>query len=476
MIRSRGIAVVLIAALLTTMGVVDRDRTGPARRPFGQPSVSPIPIADRSDVLASTWYCAGGTSIPNGAANLTVVIANTATTRATGTVTWYPSKGGPVARPLDVPATGSLSVAARDSVDAPVVSAIVDIRGGGIAVEHVVSGARGASVAPCASDASPTWYFANGSTERDAVQVLALFNPFPDDAIVDITFASEEGRDQPAALAGLPVAAGTTTLVNVHDNVRRRAATATAVVARSGRLVVDRLQSFDGSLGRRGVSLTLGAPSLSESWTFPEGLWTDGVTQQWHVFNPTDREAQVELQVTPASGDPIQPVDLTVPAKSQIVIDAAKTSGVASGIAHTSTITSLNGVPIVAERSIDARSPSRRRGWSSSLGSPIARPRWVLPLGEASGNTDEWVVVHNPNPHAVTASLSALVGGQLLAVEGMQDVKIGPGGRVALRLGDHIERSPLPLLVDATGDVVVERDLYRVGAPGITTLIGIPLS
>ena len=29
--------------------------------------------------------------------------------------------------------------------------------------------------------------------------------------------------------------------------------------------------------------------------------------------------------------------------------------------------------------------------------------------------------------------------------------------------------------VDATGDVVVERDLYGVGAPGLSAVIGIPL-
>ncbi|HEX4905463.1 MAG TPA: hypothetical protein VFU93_08425 [Acidimicrobiales bacterium] len=473
--RIRGAVLLLLAALVAALLVLDRDVSTPDEADFGSPRVSPMPVADRDDVLASTWYCAAGTATSGGSANLTVVIANASETRAAGAVTWYPVGADPVSTPVDIPASGSVSLVATEEVDAQVVSAVVDVRGGGIAVEHVVSGSRGASVAPCASDASPTWYFANGVTERDAVQVLALFNPFPDDAIVDISFATDAGRVEPAALSGLPVAAGTTTLVDVHDHVRRQAITASAVVARNGRLVVDRVQSFDASTGRRGISLALGAPDLAEAWTFPEGLWADGLQQRWHVFNPSPREAQVSLELVASDGDPIEPVDLTVPPKSQLVIDASSIDRVAAGVAHSSTIVSLNGVPVVAERSLDARAPSARRGWTSSLGSPLARARWVLPLGEASGNTDEWVVVHNPSAEPVTVSVTALAGGQLLAVEGLQDLDIAPGERIAVRLGDHIRRSPLPLLVEATGDVVVERDLYRVGATGITTIIGIPL-
>jgi hypothetical protein len=199
------------------------------------------------------------------------------------------------------------------------------------------------------------------------------------------------------------------------------------------------------------VSLTLGAPAVSREWTFPEGLWADGLAQQWHVYNPGDREAEVELQIIPAEGDPVEPIDLTVPARTQVVVDAGTTKRVAAGVAHSSTIVSLNGEPIV-----------------ELCG-------WVLPLGEASGNTDEWIVVHNPNPVAVTVSISALAGGQVLAIEGLQDLEAGPGDRLALRIGDHIERTPLPLLVEATGNVVVERDLYRVRATGVTTVVGIPL-
>jgi hypothetical protein len=376
---------------------------------------------------------------------------------------------------LSIPATGAVRAAALDALQAEVVSAVVDVRGGSIGVEHVISGERGSSVAPCAADASPTWYFANGTTERDSVQVLALFNPFPDDAIVDIAFDTDEGRDAPAALQGLPVAAGSTTLVNVHDHVRRRAVTATAIVARSGRLVADRIQSFDGSAGRRGVALALGAPRLAELWTFPEGFWTDGLIEEWHVFNPGAVDALVSLELVPTQGDAPEPVDVTVPAHGQVTLLASELERIPAGVGHTSSIRSLDGVPVVAERLLDARPPVERRGWTSAIGAPLDAARWLLPLGETSDNVDEWVVVHNPSPGEVEVSVTALAGGQVIGIDGLQDLPIAPGGRIAVRVGDHIERSPLPLLVEATGRVVVERDLYGVKAPGISSVMGIPL-
>jgi hypothetical protein len=100
--------------------------------------------------------------------------------------------------------------------------------------------------------------------------------------------------------------------------------------------------------------------------------------------------------------------------------------------------------------------------------------RWAFPIGEANVDTDEWIVVHNPGAHRVQVSVYALANGQRLPIEGLQDLPVGPAGRVALRLGDHIVRILLPVVVEATGDVAVERDAYAVGRTGVSTIIGVP--
>ena len=65
-----------------------------------------------------------------------------------------------------------------------------------------------------------------------------------------------------------------------------------------GRLVVDRIQTFDGTdPAYEGITLGLGAPTPAEVWIFPDGMVDDGITEQIVVFNPSDEVAEVEVEV-----------------------------------------------------------------------------------------------------------------------------------------------------------------------------------
>lgn len=466
---------VVIAGVLVVLGLIGADGPAGQSAELGRAAGPPMPVADPAGALSSTWYCAAGTAVEDGAANLIVVVANPQREVRRGTITWYPGTDEPRVESLQVGPQETITLTARDSLTAPVVSAVVEVEGGGVGVEHGVSGPRGADVGPCASAPSDRWHFANGSTTRDARQALFLFNPFPDDVIVDISFATEQLREEPVGLQGLPLAPRTSTVIDIGAFVRRRAVTATSVVARSGRLVVDRVQTFDGSEGSNGLSLALGAPATAEVWHFPDGLHDEGVDQRWHIYNPGEEEAVVLLEVVPDEGDTPEPTERTIPPRSQVVIDAAELAPVPPGVAHSSTVRSINRVGVVAEREVDARSPAPRRGWTSSLGSRVEADRWLLPAGQTSSTIDEFLVVSNPSAEEVTFSVVALAGGRVVEIEGLQGVTLEPAGRAALRLGDRIQRSPLPLVVESDGPVVVERDLYRVGGVGISIAIGIPL-
>jgi hypothetical protein len=148
---------------------------------------------------------------------------------------------------------------------------------------------------------------------------------------------------------------------------------------------------------------------------------------------------------------------------------------VPKGIAHLGVVRSLNGVPLIAERVLFARSPSSRRGISATPGSPFASTQWTLAAGSATDSIDEWLTILNPSTDAIARiSVFALATGQALPVSGLHQREIPPGGRLAVRLGDHVKREDLALYIGATGPVVVERSLNRVGSLGMSASMGIP--
>jgi len=464
------VALAVAGTLLDRIPREEDDRSRAATR------VATMPIAAPATSLSSTWFCAGGMAtrepVDGLAAAGVVRVANASERALTGTITVVPSEGESKVLPIEVPPRSRVQAALPDVVTAPYASALVELDGGDVVVEHEISGPLGISTAPCASAASDRWYLAEGSTAREDSMRLAIFNPFPEDAIVDLSFSTDQGRAVPSDFTGLVVKGGRLLVVKVEDHVRRRANVSATAIARSGRIVVDRLQLRGGAT--KGISLALAAPSPGTRWYFPEGLVSDGLTERYHLYNPTADEAQVSIELNLDEGA-AEPLDLTIPPRGRVTVDASTEERVPRGVGHAATVVSLNDVPVVAERSVAAIAPAPRTGVADTLGARRTARSWVLASGGATDTLDEVVVVVNPGTEDAVVSLRGLVGGQLLDVETLQDLPLPAGRRLALRLTDHIKREDLPLLVQSTTPVVVERGLYVVGGPGIALSSGVPL-
>ena len=472
------LAALLVAGLVAdrTARPTDRDR---AASPAAQ--VQSMPVAAPATSLSSSWFCAGGTARPEGVegvvADGTVVVANPGDRPLRGTIRVVPSEGEAKSVPLEVAAHARKSVRYADVVAAPYAAALVELDGGDVVVEHQVSGPQGFSTAPCASSASDRWYLAEGSTAREGANpedrmLLALYNPFPEDAIVDLAFSHESGRSVPSNFTGLVVKGGALRVVSVGEHVRRRAHISMTAVARSGRIVIDRLQVRNGT--NKGLSLALAAASPGTTWYFPEGLVADGVGESFHLYNPTNEEAEVSIELALETGA-AEPFDLTVPPRERLTVVAADEERVPRGVGQAATVVWLNGVPVVAERTEATAAPASRAGVADSLGARRTAERWVLAAGAATPTVDEWVVVLNPGPGDASVDVRALAAGQLLAPESLPAFEVKAGRRVAIRATEHFSREDLALLVTSTSPVVVERGVYLVGSVGIALSSGIPL-
>jgi hypothetical protein len=365
-----------IAAAVVQARVDDDQGAAASAASAAAPATEPLeamPAAGGEDALASTWYCAAGTGDEGGMADHTVVIFNPSDRPLTATVTLYggllassspttaeeprgaPTVAAPIGRQIDLPPRDRVELRLGDIMPAPLVAALVEVRGGAAAVEHRVEGRHGADVAACASRTAPVWYLATGATARDARQVMALFNPFPTDAVVDVSFETDAGTREPVRFQGFPVRAGSVVGVDVGDDVAREGQVSATVRVRTGRLVVERLQSFDGTLGPEGLAVALGVPRASTGWAFADGRVDEGRTEQIVLYNPGDERAEVEVRVMPvkppdAAAPSLVPFRLSVRAGGYTVVDYGAEDRIPAGVDLATLVRSTNEVPVVAER------------------------------------------------------------------------------------------------------------------------------
>ncbi|HEV3225622.1 MAG TPA: DUF5719 family protein [Acidimicrobiales bacterium] len=486
----------LIVVVIVALVMADRaSTTHPPRQTAA--AVALLPVASPSGAVSTAFYCAGGGATAGAVFDTTLVIANPGSTTANVEVTTYPAalpgdaagvaavtKLHPVTRPVAVGGRTRAEVHLADLQASPFAAALVETSDGDIAVERRVADGDGTitSTSPCSSTPSDTWYLPTGTTTRDAHEVLALFNPFPVDAVVDITFQTSDGFRNPPELQSLPVPGGQLRLVDVSASAPRIEQLAATVVALSGRVVADRLQQFDGTDPKHpaGFASTAGAPKASSVWTFGEGQVGDGLREVFTIVNPSAQAAAVQLEAVlddPASNGAVDPIPVSVPARGYAQVVINDQTRIPANVGHSVTVRSTNGIAVVAERVVTASAPDHHRGYGPALGAPVVATRWLFAHGQAAtGKIAERIVVVNPSTDSIAhVRVTALAQGEPLAIDGLQGVEVPAGGRLAIDLLQHVQRPDLPLLVESDTPVVVERALYAGKGRGISFAAGMPL-
>jgi hypothetical protein len=496
--RPRRGAVLAAFAVLVAAGVA-ADRSAAAPHPPAVAAVASQPAAAPADAVSSSWYCAGATASQRGQAAGTVVISNPTGTRLTARVELLASGGGQESLAPTTVAPYSRTVVAEDPPGHPSwVGAVVVLDGGGAAVEQEVSGPLGTAATPCADRGSTRWYFPTGTTLRDATDVVSLLNPFPADAIVDLSFVTNEGAEAPLADQAVLVPAGSLVAVNLGDHLRRRQTIATMVTATAGQVVAWQTQlvtapasgtpvigqpapagysgMVDPAPPTAGAQLTLGAPAPATVWSWPDGVAGHGVNEEYVIFNPGSTAALLRLTYGSTAGGE-QPLGFTVGPGSVRSIVTTSQPEVPSGAPHDASLVSTNGVPVVAERTVTAVSPSSRTGLGGLLGSTVTARRWLI--GDGGGtrrHLDEWIIVQVPGTLPATVALDQVGPAGVRPLPGLGAIAVKAGQRVAVDITARLRGATAgPLVVIGSRPLVVERDLYGTGGTGISLALGVPL-
>lgn len=474
------VALVVAAAVLERRDDLQSSRAGSSLDAFSLAKL--MPTAARPGATGSVWFCAAGTATgrDDGLAEQTVVVLNVSGSPISAKLTVFPDHGEPVAHDLEVAPFSRRDVSVADLLTADHAAVLVELSGGEAAVEHVLRGPDGAAVAPCSSTSSNRWYVPAGSTAPGSREILAIFNPFPEDASVDLAFETEDGRRTPEKYSNLLVRGSAVTPVDITDVVTVRDQVAALVAVGSGRVAVDHLQVFDGSEGHlRGLSVSPGAPAPSPQWFLPDGFPDrDGLDQSVVVLDPGEQSAQIEVQVRQAgSGRTVEPYDAEVRGEQYSEISVLSDGRVPDADGASLTVVSTNQVPVVASHVVRAEAPNDGEGVTGvayTLGSPLLARRWVVPAATFTGSTGAAVVVANPTDQAVAVTVNAVRDGTLGTVQGFDERPVPPGARLTVDV-DALDDDHTGIEVVATGPVVVEHRLQFRSPDDVALAVGVPV-
>ncbi len=473
MISRRLPIVLVVIAALAGVVLIGRDRPEPATAVFTRLPAPSMPFVPSGAFITGSWFCPGVPANGDPGVGGQFTITNPSDRVLQGRITLYNTTTAlaPITDPFTVAARSSVSIDATAKITADFVSALVEIDGGGGIVEQRAVHPAGDSIAPCSNAASSTWYFADGFTMDGSTETIVITNPYPDAAVVNVSFVTDAGTRPPAALQGRPIPGRSVLAIPIAEfGARDEPILAVEITAERNRVVAGRSQHYLGS-GRLGYTMTLGAPSLNEQWYFAEGGKGPELSERFTIFNPTDEDVDVDVVFL---GVPLSPsftnnLVVTVPDGDAVTVDAADVPGLPDG-RHAAVFSTLSARSIVVERALTHGSGS---GASTSvvMGAPPthASTRWHVPSGVAQATPDALVVY---NVAAVDATVTVAAIGPLgeLPLPGYEAITAPASGVLPITIEDASSVGD-PLVITSTERVYVERALG--GALGSTSF-GLP--
>jgi hypothetical protein len=245
---------------------------------------------------------------------------------------------------------------------------------------------------------SDTWYLAEGATHSGFDLFYLLQNPRGSTASVDVTFLRP--APNPPVVKTYLVRANSrfTVWVNLVPEVANSDVSAVIRSTNGVPIIVERAMYLNAGNRAFGAGHdSAGVTSPATSWFLAEGATGRFFDLFILIANPTTSHAVVEARYLLPSGEAISKTYL-VGANSRFNIWVDHEHPALADTAVSTTITSLNQVPLIVERSMWW--PGGVDTWQeahNSPGAPATGTRWALAEGEVGGarGTETYVLVAN---------------------------------------------------------------------------------
>lgn len=478
---------VIVIGLLVGAVVIDRSIDTTEVEAIDESAVVSV-VAD-DDALSSTWFCAASTGA-NGFADSEVVLANTRATPAEAVVSFFEGAAetlidAPVVEQvITLPALSIESMRLADFVpDSPIISVAVEVDGGGVVVDKISSGPTGVARTACASEAATDWVVTSGSTVPGSELQLVVFNPFPEFATIDVDFVSEVGTRTPENLIGLTVPSQASRVIDVGEVVAASETISSFVRVRSGQVVVEGIQSFEGGDSPQGLSVVSGSPDSATEWSFA-GVTPAAGPAGLVIVNPNEEEIRVDIEVFPASAERfVEPFQVILQGGQNDIVDLVA-EGRLAGISSFSLVAStaddarfVAGMQqrpeteeareneVIAVDEVDVPST----GFAASLGQTLESPQLFTTVDISEDDERSALHVFNPAEDTfVTALATVAVDGASREVE----LEVGPQRTIRIPLAE-LGTGRYSLRLDASGPLVATREITGLSSRSWAPLLPI---
>ena len=297
-----------------------------------------------------------------------------------------------------------------------------------------------------------TRYLAEGVESEQMNTQLALANAGTTDTQATLTFETTTGQQTQLAVDVPARSRRTVDLSTVPELAGQSFSTQ---LESDQPLALDRLVSLNAQ--GSGASLEAAVDQPSTTWYFAEGSTADPMELFYLVQNPGRTAARVEVRyLLPNGGAPVvRTYTIDAGSRATIWVDREDPALASSDVA--AAITSLDGAPIVVERSIYLREAGSTapRGGDTSTGVTAPNRTWFVE-GE-TGRYSTRLLLANPGSEAsdVRATYQRADGRRVT-----RTYSLAPNSRQSIDVASvhpSLSNTTLGITVDASAPIVVER-------------------
>ncbi len=297
-----------------------------------------------------------------------------------------------------------------------------------------------------------TRYLAEGVQTDQMSTQLALANPGTTDTQATLTFETTTGQQTQVAV---DVPARSRRTVDLSTVAELAGQSFSTQLESDQPLALDRLMSLNADGASASLEAAVDQPSTT--WHFAEGSTVDPMELFYLVQNPGQTPARIEVRyLLPNGGAPVVRT-YTVEAGSRATIWVDREDAALAATDVAATITSLDGAPIVVERSLYLREAGSTapRGGDTSTGVTTPATRWFVE-GETGRYTTK-LLLANPGsePADVRATYQRADGRRVT-----RSYTLAPSSRQTIDVASvhpSLSNTTLGITVEASAPIVVER-------------------